>query len=205
MIKVNIQKKYAPIYTAKKGQILLTDIPAFTMMELACSGNQEGTVFESKKVNALYDVAKGIRLFMQQNFEQDYTVFPIECEKGTKVDFQHLFEEKIEEQWTLRMLLPEDLTSEAFQTLKEQVQDKVKNREIETIKFVTVAPHQVIQGLYHQGNEAEEEALADAMKQFSAHAQLEIEAKQAIIYFEDLRKLKENAEVLMRIPLKNSF
>ncbi|MGY3777667.1 hypothetical protein [Isobaculum melis] len=205
MIKVTIQKKYAPIYTAKKGQLSLIDVPAFTMMELPCAGNQAGTVFEAKKLNALYDVAKGIRLFMQQHYEQDYLVFPISCEKGTAVDLQSLFEEKTEVQWKLRMLLPEELTSEDFQSLKDQVQDKVKNREIEAIDFVTIAPHQVIQGLYHQGNEAEEEALADAMKQFAAHEQLQVEAAQSIIYLEDLRKLKENAEVLMRIPLKNSF
>ena len=210
-MKYEWRKQDKDIYLPKK--IHITKIDSYKFIVIEGKGNPNSAEF-NQCVEALYALSYGIKMAPKKNIQIDgyfeYTVFPLEglwdlSEKGKELynAENSIIDIKDELVYQIMIRQPEFVTDELFDSIKESVYLKKKNKKILDSKLINSKETTVCQTIHIGSYDNEPETFHNMEIHCQDHGYERISKVHTEIYISDPRKTSpEKLKTTLRFEVK---
>lgn len=185
-------RKHSKVLYLPKNQTTIIEVPTMKFFTIEGSGNPNSDQFKVN-IEILYAMSYAIRMMPKKGVTPEgyfeYTVFPLEGhwdldEEGRKLDYLN----KDHFVYKLMIRQPEFVSEELFQYAMDSIKLKLKNPDLDTLKFEEINEGLCVQSM-HIGSYEEEPKTFELMEQFCAENKLKRgEKTHKEIYISDARK-----------------
>lgn len=195
-------KKEIEAYGARKGRLDLIEVPPLQYLMVDGHGDPNTSAEFTAAVEALYQIAYGLKFTSKRDLGRDYTVMPLEGLWWA--DDQASFtssRDKSAWHWTLMIMQPEWIDHEMFTDAVERA--SVKNPDVGGVRLETLDEGLCAQTLHVGSYDDEAPVLARMHDEFIPAHGLQLTGTHHEIYFSDPRRGDpEKRRTLLRQPVR---
>ena len=194
MKKIDHKIVFKEIYTPRKGQIRMIDIPEMSFLMVDGQGHPNETMFQ-QAAQTLYTVAYTLKFMIREETRIDYRVMPMEviwCLDRTNKQFS----------WTMMIMQPELVTPIRYTQSLNIVTEKKKDVPLQSqLRLSTYQSGRCVQSLHVGEYECMNETLT-FMKDYGKAHGYDTEDDTHDIYLNDKRKTKpQNLKTIMLLKV----
>lgn len=205
MEKLDLRKKWAPLYKASVREPVLVEVPALDYLMIDGRGDPDTSPAFMQAVEALYGISYTLKFGLKKSEGMDWRVMGLEgLWWAAGKDPGEVFRsgDKARWQWTLMVAQP-DFVTRAF--VKEAREELLARRPTPAAKLVRL--ERLEEGLsaqiLHVGPYAEEAPTIDLMHAFIHEKGYELAGKHHEIYLSDPRRTKpDRLKTILRQPVR---
>ncbi|MEW1961441.1 GyrI-like domain-containing protein [Microbacterium sp. NPDC077644] len=195
-------KKEIEAYRARRGRFDLVEVPPLQYLMVDGHGDPNTSAEFTAAVEALYQIAYGLKFTSKRDLGRDYTVMPLE---GLwRADDQASFtssRDKSAWHWTLMIMQPEWIDHEMFTDAVEKA--STKNPDVGGVRLETLDERLCAQTLHVGSYDDEAPVLARMHDEFIPAHGLQLTGTHHEIYFSDPRRGDpEKRRTLLRQPVR---
>lgn len=195
-------KRSLESYRAARGRFDIIEVPEMQYLMIDGHGDPNSFAYLDA-VQALYPVAYKLKFLSKRELERDYVVPPLEglwwaedMESFTSA------RDKSRWDWTMMIMAPDWLDSEAFETAIARVGAKNPPARLGDVRFERLAEGTCVQTLHVGSFDDEAGVLAAMHSEFIPSRDLRMTGKHHEIYLSDPRKAEpEKLRTILRQPV----
>lgn len=195
-------KKEIEAYRARRGRFDLVEVPPLQYLMVDGHGDPNTSAEFTAAVEALYQIAYGLKFTSKRDLGRDYTVMPLEGLWWA--DDQASFtssRDKSAWHWTLMIMQPEWIDHEMFTDAVERA--SAKNPDVGGVRLETLDEGLCAQTLHVGSYDDEAPVLARMHDEFIPAHGLRLTGTHHEIYFSDPRRGDpEKRRTLLRQPVR---
>lgn len=195
-------KKEIEAYRARRGRFDLVEVPPLQYLMVDGHGDPNTSAEFTAAVEALYQIAYGLKFTSKRDLGRDYTVMPLEGLWWA--DDQASFtssRDKSAWHWTLMIMQPEWIDHEMFTDAVERA--SAKNPDVGGVRLETLDEGLCAQTLHVGSYDDEAPVLARMHDEFIPAHGLQLTGTHHEIYFSDPRRGDpEKRRTLLRQPVR---
>jgi hypothetical protein len=201
MKKVDLNKKYKPYYSERKGNISIVEVPSFQYLQCEGQGNPNTSEDYKNAIEALYALSYHIKFSIRKSREVDYGVMPLECLWWMDDMSQFSIENIDEWKWSAMIMQPNFVTKEMVESARQEVSKKKDLPYLDNIRLIDFTDGLSAQ-IMHIGSYADEAPTIEKLHAYIRDNRYELKGKQREIYLSDPRKTApENLKTIIRQPI----
>lgn len=203
MAKIDYKKVYKNLFTGKKDQPVLIDVPEFNYLMVDGKGNPNTSKEFQDAIEVLYGVSYTMKFMVKgKDPDKDYTVMPMEAlwwvEDMTKFDTN----KKDDWLWTIMIMQPDFVTENNVREAIEAIKKKKDLTALAKLRFEKF-PAQKAGQIMHIGPYDKEEPTIKILHNFIKDSGFELTGKHQEIYLSDPRRTDpEKLKTIIRQPYK---
>jgi hypothetical protein len=200
-LKIDFKKTLKSLYNPSARGFHLVDVPLMNYVMSDGKGDPNTSEDYRQVVEALYSISYGIK-FAYKSDGFDHVVPPLEG-LWWMDDMREFNRTNINQwEWTMMIMQPEWVTSEAFSKVCETSLKKTGNPVIRKVRFGTYHEGLAIQVLYIGPYDGEAQVIAEMHKVITDNGYL-MNGKHHEIYLSDPRKTPpEHLKTILRQPVR---
>jgi hypothetical protein len=201
MNKIDYKKELKELYTGKKDDFKIINVPSINYLQIHGSGDPNTDPNYRSSIEALYATAYAIK-FICKKKEMDFTVMPLEGLWYAEDYAVFESREKNKWSWTMLIMLPPFVTEHIFREAIDTVKKKKDNPKISEVFFEQYEEGLCIQTL-HIGSYDNEGPIISQMYRYLSEHGYQLSGKHHEIYLSDPRKNNiDKLKTIIRQPIK---
>ncbi len=201
MEKIDLKRKWKPLYAPSAKEVVEVDVPAFDFLMVDGEGNPDTSSSYTQAVEALYSVSYAMKFTLKKENGLDYKVMPLEglwwaddlasFHRGDKTAWK----------WTMMIMQPPEVSRRAVQAAIAGVHDRKQLPGLERIRFEAFEEGRCAQTLHLGPFSAEGPTIARVHDYIAARSALR--GKHHEIYLSDIRRAApEKWKTIIRQPME---
>jgi hypothetical protein len=203
MLEIDLRKKLKHLYAAPTGEPCLVEVPEFNFLMFDGIGDPDKNPRFQDGINALYSLAFTLKFSLKKSADPvDYPVLPLEGLWWAEDmnDFVRLNKERW--QWSLRLSLPEFITSAQVDRAREDLLGRGKTAALREVRFEPFAEGLCAQ-IMHRGPYGDVASTVSRLHEFIQSQGYGFRGLHHEIYLGDPRRCKpENLRTILRQPIQ---
>lgn len=198
-------KKLIPSYTAKRGQFLVTTVPAMQYLMIDGHGDPNTAQSYRDALTSLYPVAYALKFLSKRELGQDYAVMPLEALWWSDdMDSFTSARDKARWDWTLLNMVPEWVTKEHLGVARDAVAKKGDGPVLDALRLESLDEGLSVQTLHVGPYDDEGPVLEEMHNKFIPEQWLEMTGRHHEIYLSDPRRTApEKLKTILRQPVRS--
>jgi len=202
MAKTDYKRVYKHLYTGKKDQAVIVDVPEFQYLMIDGKGDPAKEPEFIQAIEVLYGVSYTMKFMVKEkNSENNYVVMPLETLWWCDME-NFGVNNKDKWHWTMMILQPEFITEKDVDEAVEAVKKKKKLPLLSKLRFEKRPAHKAVQ-VMHIGPYEKEEETIELLHKFIESEGHEMYGKQLDIYLSDPRRVEpEKLKTIIRQSIK---
>jgi hypothetical protein len=203
MEKLDLKKKWKPMYGAKPGKIEAVDVPPLSYLMVDGEGDPNTSPAFQEAVEALYSLSYTLKFSLKKGPEAvDYGVMPLEGLWWADDPRVFHLADKSSWKWTAMILQPDFILRTQVDAAFDVVRKKKNPAALDRVRLETLHEGPSAQILY-LGPFAEEGPTIQRMHDFIHAARKELRGKHHEIYLSDPRRTApEKLKTILRQPMR---
>jgi hypothetical protein len=202
MNKIDFKKEYNALYKASPTKIELVEVPALNYIMCDGIGDPNNSQMFNDAIEALFSLSYTIKFMIRNGAGQiDYGVMPLEglwwAEDMTTFNMhdRHLWK------WTLMIMQPNIVTTEVYESAKEQLGKKKNTAKLDQLRFETMEEG-LCAKILHKGAYDTEPATIENLHKWINDNGYRLRDRHREIYLNDVRRtIPANLKTILRQPI----
>ena len=202
MEKVDLKKKIASIYSAKKGKFEIIDVPLLPYLIVYGQGNPNTSLEYIQAIEALYSVAYTLKFSIKKGpMATDYGVMPLEGQWWMDDMNEFSVANKDHWKWAMMILQPDFITPEMAEEAKLAAGQKKNLPALSKLHLGHIEDGMAAQTLYI-GPYADEGPTIQALHAFIFEQGYQLHGRHREIYLGDPRRsAPDKLKTIIRQPM----
>lgn len=203
MAKTDYKKTYKHLFTGKKDQPVIVDVPDFNYLMIDGKGDPNTSEEFHQAIEVLYGVSYTMKFMIKKDDpEKDYTVMPMEALWWVEDMKEFDVNKKDEWLWTIMIHQPDFVTQKDVEDAVEAIKKKKDLVALPKLRFEKIASHKAAQ-IMHIGPYNKERDTIKIMHGFIDKEGYEMIGKHREVYLSDPRRTDpEKLKTILRHPVK---
>ncbi len=201
-MKVDLKKEIAS-YSAARGRFDVVTVPMLQYLMIDGHGDPNTSQTYAEALAAIYPVAYKLKFFSKRELDRDYTVMPLEALWWARdMDAFTAARDKSQWNWTVMILVPEWLTAEHVDAVRETVRRSGGGPALDAIRLESLDEGTVVQTLHLGPYDDEGPVLEEMHHVFIPARSLRMVGRHHEIYLSDARRTApEKLRTILRQPV----
>jgi hypothetical protein len=201
MIELDYKKDLKQLYFPRTGVFEIVEVPPLNFLMIDGHGDPNNNPFYAEAVSALYSLAYGLK-FALKPLGVEAVVAPLEGLWWAEDMSAFTLGNKDQWDWTMMIMLPEQVSQELLDSVRQKAIKKKGNPAIEKSRLEVFAEGLSVQTMY-QGAYKDEGPTIARLHEFIHEQGFELAGKHHEIYLGDPRKsAPEKLKTVIRQPMR---
>ncbi len=190
-------------YRARRGHFRIVDVPDTGYLMIDGHGDPNTSPAFAEAIETLYPVAYTLKFASKRDLGRDYVVPPLEgLWWSDDLDAFTVARDKSRWDWTLLLMTPDWIGSDAASAAVEQVRRKSPPRRLDDLRWQTLSEGRCVQTLHVGSFDDEADVLARMHDEFIPTQGLRMAGTHHEIYLSDFRRTPpEKQRTILRQPV----
>lgn len=204
MDKYDPKKAFEELYSTRRGDFKLINVPEMQFLAIAGEGNPNTSSAYSDAVQALYSVSYAAKFESKKNLAKDYVVGPLEGLWRADDEKAFAARDKDAWQWTMMITQPEWVTQKIIDAAREKVRAKKQLPALDRLRMLTREEGECVQ-ILHIGSYDDETPVLERMHaEYMPAESLTFNGDHHEIYLSDPRRTPpERWKIILRQPVRH--
>jgi hypothetical protein len=204
MSKINFTKEYKQLYQAKPEFTVLT-VPSLRYLMIDGHGDPNSAPQYAESVAALYALSYALKFLSKNDLNRDYVVPPLEGLWWAEDMSTFVTRQKAQWDWTMMILLPDWISDQHVESVRQQVQRKKNPPRLEQVRAQRYDEGLAVQILHLGSYDDEGPILQQLHQQWLPQNGYREAGKHHEIYLSDPRRVEASAlKTILRQPITAS-
>ncbi|MDJ1370459.1 hypothetical protein C7K25_03565 [Gulosibacter molinativorax] len=202
MDNLDLKRVHRELYTAKRGQFTLVEVPELVYLQVDGHGDPNSSAEYGAALQALYTVSYGARRICKTRLERKHTVAPLEG-LWTAADMSSFVDRRKDDwDWTMMIAQPDYVTAEIIAEAIEDARAK-SLAALDRLRFGSFEEGLSVQTLHVGPYDDEGPVLQRMHEEFIPEQGLEMTGSHHEVYLSDARKtVPEKLRTILRQPVR---